>query len=534
MRLPQASYKNKGTTFIQQFLGYDHNLRTQAGEFYDMNNMSLDNYPVISTRQGEEDILALSGNPNGLWEYAPDTLMAVSGNLLRIGITKSSRGEILPESAQYLTDSEKSFATIGAYTVIMPDKVIFNSEKKTLTNIVRSYTSKAYGGQYLVMQIIPCDIDGKEIAYEEHPEDTPPSDQTKYWYDTTNNVFKKYSTSEEKWIRMESPYVKLIPRISTSESSYDPPEGTLDEQAVKDKKELSDFLKGFSPLDTITYSGTQNASPDDPDLWFDYIVYGTGKEDETNYIILSMIEVKKMASFTIRTKCPDLDHLVALNNRVWGVSNSTHEIFACKLGDPTQWFNYADIASDSYAISLGFADEITASAAYNNYIHFFTEDKIIKIYGDYPSNYQMHTTKADGVISGGQDTVVNVEGILYYVSPIGVMRYDGSMPYFCGQKFAPNFLTGKKVAAGRDGMKYCLSVSKNGVSEGVFVLDTGYGLWSKAGEQIIVKSADLGSALCFMTPQGHLITLSDRSRTTDSIVTTGDNIFSADREGATW
>ena len=534
MRLPQASYKNKGTTFIQQFLGYDHNLRTQAGEFYDMNNMSLDNYPVISTRQGEEDILALSGNPNGLWEYAPDTLMAVSGNLLHIGITKSSRGEILPESAQYLTDSEKSFATIGAYTVIMPDKVIFNSEKKTLTNIVRSYTSTAYGGQYLVMQIIPCDIDGKEIAYEEHPEDTPPSDQTKYWYDTTNNVFKKYSTSEEKWIRMESPYVKLIPRISTSESSYDPPEGTLDEQAVKDKKELSDFLKGFSPLDTITYSGTQNASPDDPDLWFDYIVYGTGKEDETNYIILSMIEVKKMASFTIRTKCPDLEHLVALNNRIWGVDNNTHEIFASKLSDPTQWFNYAGIASDSYAISLGFADEVTASAAYNNYIHFFTEDKIIKIYGDYPSNYQMHTTKADGVISGGHDTVVNVEGILYYVSTIGVMRYDGSMPYFCGQKFAPNFLTGKTVAAGRDGMKYCLSVSKNGVSEGVFVLDTGYGLWAKGGDQIIVKSVDLGSALCFMTPQGHLITLSDRSRTTDSIVTTGDNIFSADREGATW
>jgi hypothetical protein len=530
MRLPQASYKNKGTTFIQQFLGYDHNLRTQAGEFYDMNNMSLDNYPVISTRQGEEDILALSGNPNGLWEYAPDTLMAVSGNLLRIGITKSSRGEILPESAQYLTDSEKSFATIGAYTVIMPDKVIFNSQTKALSNIVRSFTSKAYGGQYLVIQMIPCDIDGKTIDYESGT--TAPVDTTKYWYDTANGVFKKYSTSTEQWIQLESPYVKLVPRISASESAYTAPTGTLDENAIKDKKEVSDFFGTFSPLDTITYSATQNATSEDD--WFDYIVYGTGAEDETNYIILSMIEVNKVTSFTVRTKCPDLDHLVALNNRVWGVSNSTHEIFACKLGDPTQWFNYAGIASDSYAISLGFADEVTASAAYNNYIHFFTEDKIIKIYGDYPSNYQMHTTKADGVISGGHDTVANVEGILYYVSPIGVMRYDGSMPYFCGQKFAPNFLAGKTVAAGRDGMKYCLSVSKNGVSEGVFVLDTGYGLWAKAGEQIIVKSADLGSALCFMTPQAHLITLSDRSRTTDSIVTTGDNIFSTDREEASW
>ena len=276
MRLPQASYKNRGTTFIQQFLGYDHNLRTQAGEFYDMNNMAMDNYPVISTRQGEEDMLALYGNPNGLWEYAPDTLMAVSGNLLRIGITKTSRGEILPEVSQYLTDSEKSFATIGAYTVIMPDKVIFDADKKTLSNIVRSFTSTAYGGQYLVMQIIPCDIDGKTIEYEEQPEDTPPEDQSKYWYDTTNNVYKKYSTSEEAWITMESPYVKMIPRISASESAYVSPEGALNEQAVKDKKALSDFFEGFSPLDTITYSGTQDASPDDKELWTDYIVYGTG------------------------------------------------------------------------------------------------------------------------------------------------------------------------------------------------------------------------------------------------------------------
>lgn len=531
MKLPQLNAKNRAVAFIQQFLGYNHNLRTQTGEFYDMKNMSLDNYPVISTRQGEDDFLALSGKPNGLWEYEPDTLMAVSDNLLRVGITKTSRGEILPDSAQFLSDSEKSFATIGAYTVIMPDKVIYNAQTKTLSNIVRSVTSAAYGGQYLVMQTIPCDIDGKTIEYESGA--TAPTDTTKYWYDTENNVFKKYSTSSEQWIQIESPYVKLIPRISASESAYTAPDGVLNENAINTKKEVSDFFGTFSPLDTVSYSGTQNATSDDD--FFDYIVYGTGTEDETNYIILSMIEVEKVTSFTVRTKCPDLDHLVALNNRVWGVSNSTHEIFASKLGDPTQWFNYAGIASDSYAVSLGFTDEVTASAAYNNYIHFFTEDKIIKFYGDYPSNYQMHTLKADGVISGGHDTVVNVEGILYYVSPIGVMSYDGSMPVFRGQKFAPNYLAGKKVAAGRDGMKYCLSVSQGTESLGVFVLDTHYGLWAKGGDQIIVKSADIGSALCFITPESHLITLSDRTRTTDNVITAGDNIFSADdREGASW
>lgn len=530
MRVPQLSGTSKSTIFTQQFMGYNHNLRTSEGEFYDMKNMSTDHYPVISTRQGEEDTIALLGNPNGLWEYAPDTLMAVAGNQLRIGITSTSGGEILAESSQYLTDSEKSFATIGAYTVIMPDKVIFNSVTNTLTRIVKSFTSTAYGGQYLIVQTIPCDIEGVSITYEES--DTAPEDTSVYWYDTINNIYKKYSTSMEQWIQIESPYMKLIPRISAEENAYVAPEDTLIESAVAAKKELSDFFGSLSSLDTVSYSGEKDAKEDSQ--FSDYVVYGTGTEDDTNFIIISMVGAETVASFTIRTKCPDLDHLIALNNRVWGVSNSTHEIFACKLGDPTQWFNYAGIASDSYAVSLGFADEVTAGCAYNNYIHFFTEDKIIKIYGDYPSNYQMHTARTDGVVSGGHDTVVQVEGILFYVSPIGVMAYDGSLPYFKGQKFAPNYLSGKKVVAGRDGTKYCLSVSENGKSDGVYIFDTKYGLWSVGGDQTYMKTAELGNALCYLNDDSHLITLMERDKEKDGLVITGENIFSMDREGANW
>lgn len=512
--------------FIQEFLGYNHNLRTQTGEFYDMKNMSTDNYPVISTRQGEEDKIALLGNPNGLWEYAPDTLMAVSGNQLRIGITTNSGGEIVAESSSYLADSEKSFATIGAYTVIMPDKVIFNSVTNKLSRIVQSFSDASYDGQYVILQSIPCDIEGVSITYE--ASETAPEDLTVYWYDTVNNVYKKYSTSMEMWIQLESPYMKLIPRISSSDSSYTVPEDTLSESAIKAKQDLSEFFGSLSAMDTISYSKDKDATADDQ--FFDYVVYGTGTEDETNYLIISMVGVESVTSFTIRTKCPDLDHLIALNNRVWGVSNSTHEIFACKLGDPTQWFNYAGIASDSYFVKLGFADEVTAGCAYNNHIHFFTEDKIIKIYGDYPSNYQMYTARTDGVVHSGHDTVVQVEGILFYVSPIGVMAYDGSLPYFKGQKFAPNYLDGKTVVAGRDGTKYCLSVSENGKGDGVFIFDTKYGLWSVGGDQIFKKTAELGNALCFVNDEGHLVTLTNRESEEDTVIVTGNNLFSIDRE----
>ncbi len=528
MRMPKLNYKAKAITFIQQFFGYNHNLRTQAGEFYDMENMCMDNYPVISTRQGEEERAEFIGQPNGLWEYAPDTLMAAIGKYLRIGITADSLGEIIPESPKYLSNSEKSFATIGAYTVIMPDKVIFNSETGRLSRIERSFSSGTYGEQFLIMQVIPCDIEGKSITYVQS--DTAPEDTEVYWYDTANNVYKKYSTSMEQWLQVENPYIKLIPRISAVENAYVAPEDTLDESAIAAKQELSEFLGGYTALDTITYSNEKDAVIDEQ--FKDYVIYNTGNEDGTNFIVLNINDIDGVSSFTILSKCPDLEHLVALNNRVWGVNNTTHEIYACKLGDPTQWYNYAGTAFDSYAVSLGFADEVTAGCAFNNYIHYFTEDKIIKIYGDYPANYQLHTARTDGVISGGHDTVTQVEGILFYVSPIGVMSYDGSLPYFRGQKFSPNYLTRKTVAAGRDGTKYCLSVSENQESCGVFVFDTKYGLWSVGGDQIYKKTANLGSALCFLNDKSKLISLMDRDRIQDELVIAGDNLFSIDREPA--
>lgn len=521
MNLPYATEIKQNIEYVQQFTGYNHNLRTEQSDFFDMKNMSLDHYPVISTRQGEDDKFVMDGTPNGLWEYASDTLMAVSGNQLRVGITTTSAGEIVPNSSTLLSDSEKSFATIDAFTVIMPDKVVYDAYNNTLSPIVRNYSSGEYDGQYLIMQIVPCNVDGESLDYESGSSE--PSDTTKVWYDTNTNVYKIYNADTNTWVQMDTTFVKMIPRISASDTAYVPPE-ELDTNAVDDRQAISDFFKGLTDYDSVTYAGEADREAE----FEDYVVYKVGEEDGICFLVLAAIMEASCTEFTIRTKCPDLNHLVALNNRVWGVSNSTHEVFACKLGDPFQWFNYAGIASDSYAVTLGFTDEVTAGVAYNNYVYFFTEDKVIKFYGDYPSNFRMHTTKADGVVKGGHDAVVQVEGVLFYVSPIGVMAFDGSLPRFYGEKFAPDYLNGKKVVAGKDGTKYCLSVSRNGVSDGVFVLDTKHRLWTVGGDQIYLKTAELGNALCFINDSGHLVTLYDRMRDTDRMMEVFSNLFDMD------
>ena len=37
--------------FCEEFKGYNHNIRRGSGEFYDMKNMTMDLYPIISTRK---------------------------------------------------------------------------------------------------------------------------------------------------------------------------------------------------------------------------------------------------------------------------------------------------------------------------------------------------------------------------------------------------------------------------------------------------------------------------------------------------
>ena len=509
----------KHTVFNQEFRGYNHNLHIASGEYYELANISTDHYPVIASRMGEVEAAVFSGHPNGLYEYTAGKLMAVFGRLLIVNITEDHAGDIIEFSPDFLDDSEKSFATIGVYTMIMPDKVIYNSETGILTKVEQRYSGGEHDGEYLIMQVVPCDIEGKTIDVVEDTD--PPADNTKYWYDTTNNVYKKYSTSAAQWVQLETPLVKLIPRVSTSDSSIVPPDsaGAAAKNAL-DK--VSNYFKTLKVLDTMSYVPTNDAADDSAD-WFDYIIYGSGTEDGTGYgyVILNRDLAAGVEEFTIRTKCPDLDHIVSLKNRIWGVNNKTHEIFASKLGDPMQWNNYAGIASDSYAVSLGDAEEVTAAVAYNNYPHFFTETKMIKIYGDYPSNYQVYSAKVDGVIKGGADAVIQVEGVLFYVSPIGVMAYDGSLPSFIGQKFAPHQLNGKRVCAGRDGMKYCLSVE----GEGVFSYDMKTGLWSKLDEKEYLKTSQLGNAICFLDGKARLITCFDRQQNNDYITDVADNIL---------
>ena len=51
MKYPTLTELYTSREMIDVFKGYNHNLRIGSGEFYDMTNLSSDNYPILSPRQ---------------------------------------------------------------------------------------------------------------------------------------------------------------------------------------------------------------------------------------------------------------------------------------------------------------------------------------------------------------------------------------------------------------------------------------------------------------------------------------------------
>ncbi len=87
------------------------------------------------------------------------------------------------------------------------------------------------------------------------------------------------------------------------------------------------------------------------------------------------------APVKLERRVPDLDFVTEQGNRVWGCSRKENSIYACALGDPTNWYSYRGIASDSYAVSVGSDGAFTGAASCLGYLLFFKENCIHKLYG---------------------------------------------------------------------------------------------------------------------------------------------------------
>ena len=465
MFLPPVNEIKTKRDMIDVFGGYNHNLRINNGEFFDMKNLTSSYYPTIAPR-GRRGVHYTATSENGVQGIiAKDTLCWVGGRDFYINDYKIE---------MQLTDSPKTLTAMGAYVIIMPDKKWVNTLKTEEDGDKWGYIENSVtvpsAGNSITLEM--CRLDGTVIE-NVTSDSTAPSEPNNldYWVDTSSDThaLKQWDATTSMWTSVATTYIRISsPGIG----------------------------RGFSKGDGITISGLKNSTL----LNEDGTAIGEGYDDirnidgsfiiwslEEDYIVIVGIIDESLTitnEVTVSRTMPEMDYITESGNRLWGCryglnanGDVVNEIYACKLGDFKNWNCFAGVSTDSYVASCGTDGVWTGAVTHLGYPVFFKEGFLHKVYGNYPSNYQIQTTACRGVERGSDKSLAIVNEILYYKSISGVCRYDGSLPQEVSSAFGDERYC--NAVAGACGNKYYISMKSQTDEYVLMVYDTAKRMWHK-------------------------------------------------------
>lgn len=483
MKYPTLAEMNASRVWLDEFRGYNHNLRIGEGEFYEMTNLSSDNYPILSPR-GKRGIYKTPETPQGL--IAKDALCYIDGSTfyineypvdMKLSIDTDDEGKIIP----------KTLISMGAYVIIMPDKKYINTEYLTdfgdieatveTKGQVRFEICKADGGAY---ENTVSQDDAPEITEEMQADNS----LIPLWIDTSSkpHSLKQYSTTTDMWSTIATTYIKITyPGIGL-------PFEVNDGVTISGVEGIDDLK---TPTSTIIVSKDDrvNESGDMVSNWI--VVKGIIDEVKT-----------QTASVTVERVMPEMDFIIESGNRLWGCryglqgDQIVNEIYASKLGDFKNWRSYAGISTDSYTASVGTDGQFTGAITHLGYPIFFKENFMHKVYGNYPANFQIQTTACRGVQNGCGRSLAIVNEVLYYKARSGICRYDGSLPTEISASLGD--MVYSKAVAGYIGNKYYVSMCDTEGKYHLFVYDTLKGMWHREDDSEVLVFCNCRGDLYFI------------------------------------
>ena len=475
MYLPKLENIQSSRESATEFRGYNHTHRVSGKEFYDMKNMSGRNYPALSPRvqrgkNGPANVLGLHAADKLYWVSEVDksdtsgTYGALFCNV-RIHPATSPETyawkELTNEQVFTLSTEPKTMINMGAKILIWPDKVIYD----TANNQFEYLENKVTTSGNINLQL--CKVDATD--YQTYTtSDTAPSDPTdgQLWMNTsvTPHVLMQYSVLYLSWQSIPTTYIKMS---------------------------KTGIGVGFKEYDAVTISGASN-----PILNGDFILYGVTDD----YIVITGTLDQagtEPSAVTIERKVPDMDFLCEHNNRIWGCSSGKHEIYACKLGDPTNWNYFTDQATASYSATIGSTGDFTGCISHGGYVLFFKENEVITLHGNKPSNFQLDYAQCRGVEKGSERSLCVVNETLYYKSAYDICAYGATQP--TPVSGALGNVHYKNAVAGSIGSLYYISMEDDSGERWLFSYDDKLGLWHKIDNINIEMFATYGKDLYFMT-----------------------------------
>lgn len=213
---------------------------------------------------------------------------------------------------------------------------------------------------------------------------------------------------------------------------------------------------------------------------------------EQTGVIVKRTKFTVASGAKIKRESQSMDFVCEHDNRLWGCSSLNHEIYASKLGDPTNWQCYEGISTDSYTVTVGSDGDFTGCVSHGGYVLFFKEDAIHMMYGNKPANFQLTTERMPGVRSGCSRSLCVVNETLYFVGRQGVYRFDGATPVKISDQITEDI---SAAVAGQQDGKYYLSCLKNG-TQAMLVFDPKLQIWDQEDDTKF-QFATYGNGVCY-------------------------------------
>lgn len=428
MFLPPFKTKENKNVQFTYFGGLDLRDKADINSVSACYNLSADSYPAISPRASRQ-VIHTGENISAICapEYNPQGLSAFTG-------VKNNTFYYQGEEIGSLSDGEKAIADFNGKICIFPDKVYFS-----------------------------------------------------YLPDPDTGAINKALVSMEKTVKVSG---------ATFYSSYNNLTGEYSAYINKPGFGFGSFKTG----DSITISGCINKQNNTCTLSKsgDYAekdaivsaVVESSTADRLNLLLYKrngeyarFTNCTEPAEVSVKISIPDMNCVCVHNNRLWGTDKNGEYIYASRLGDCTSFNSFQGLADDSWYGRVGTAGTFTGICSYRSAVVAFKRDCIHHIYGDSPQSYSIPKQTLGGCADG--KSIVEIGGVLYYLSPTGFCCYGGGEPYSIGHRLGD--LSFVSCCAGTNSKRYFASVCGSDGEHTLLVYDPDFDVWHREDNLPIIS-----------------------------------------------
>lgn len=458
MKFPYLDNIPEAQSILTTFGGYNHNLRCQEGEFYDMKNMTTEYYPFLSPRTRRGIVKNVPGL-QGFFEL--DGLVYVADNRLFLHDHYIERLVDEDGNVIEISDGDKTITKMGAYLVIFPDGIWYNlAEAKCGKIEAKKEIEKS------TVKFSLVDADGDSITLWTGS-GTPDDGAYKITTKGGKKVLQTYSKTTSMWMNVASTFFKIEKTgIGTPFKKGDGIKITLDatglDKTAKKNLNLSNVF--------VNDEGDNKYSNN-------FVI----KNRDENYVIVTGIigsaSVSPSVALTLERKCPDVAFVCECQNRLWVCNKTGTEISCCKQGDVTNWNSFAGVSLDSWTATVGSEGEFTGAFAYMGNPIFFKERSLLKVTISSAGAHSYKEIECRGVQKGSDKSLVMLNELLFYKSATNVCYYDGNFPQEIGDSLGN--VRYKKAVGGSINNRYYMSCMDEEDNSHMFVFDIKTNCWAR-------------------------------------------------------